>query len=70
MKKVRKNMVQKSFIFGFIRFLIFIVLIGCFGMQVLEQIVKFVDKKTTLASRFVLLLRLNDKIEVQSKNCT
>ncbi len=59
MKKVRRNMVQKSFIFGFIRFLIFIVLIGCFGMQVLEQIVKFVDKKTTLASRFGLFLRLN-----------
>jgi len=47
-----KNNMAKTLFSSFCVF-IFILLILAFGWQVLDQTIKFVDKKTTMTSRFV-----------------
>ena len=44
---------MKKVIFLFLKAFIVIALFLGFGWQVMDQMVKFVDKKTTIASRFV-----------------
>jgi hypothetical protein len=49
----KTNMIKKVFIFLCLRIFIFVLLILAFGWQVLDQTIKFVDKRTTMTSRFV-----------------